>query len=161
MARQGAQLHLCCVCMRQGGGAGGPLCPGSCIHTDAADGPPLHAQGDAFGCPYKTLSPGELADALRALRLPPAAAQQAAAKARGGHFQLACMAAWEGAHGCACDTGVNHPNQVRPEALKPKSQGSGLAVPYVHGRLGGRARLRVRHRRQPPQPGLPCNPKTP
>ena len=69
-------------------------------------------QGDAFGCPYKTLSPGELADTLRALRLPPASVQDAVAKARGGHFQLACMAAWEGAHGRMCDTGVNHPNQV-------------------------------------------------
>ena len=97
-------------------------------------------QGDAFGCPYKTLSPGELADALRALRLPPAAAQAAVAKARGGHFQLACMAAWEGAHGCACDTGINHPNQVSPETLNPEY----LVAPQM-----------VRHHHDGPRPCCP------
>ncbi len=75
------------------------------------------AQGDAFGCPYKTLAPGELAGALGRLRLPPRAADEAAAKARAGHFQLACAAAFEGAHGCACDTGINHPNQARRACL--------------------------------------------
>ena len=70
-------------------------------------------QGDAFGCPYKTLSAPELAAALGRMRLPPRAADEAGARARAGHFQLACALAFEGAHGCACDTGINHPNQAR------------------------------------------------
>ena len=40
------------------------------------------------------------------------AVSEAAAKAKAGHFQLACAAAWEGQHSCSCDTGINHPNQV-------------------------------------------------
>lgn len=35
------------------------------------------------------------------------------AKAKSGHYQLACAMAFEGVHGCACDTGINHPNQAR------------------------------------------------
>ncbi len=69
-------------------------------------------QGEAFGCPYKTFSPAELAESLRALQLPNQAVQEALGKARAGHFQLACTAAWEGVHKCMCDTGINHPNQV-------------------------------------------------
>lgn len=42
----------------------------------------------------------------------PAKIEEACNKAKAGHFQLACAAAWEGKHGCACDTGINHPNQV-------------------------------------------------
>ena len=38
---------------------------------------------------------------------------EAVRKAAGGHFQLACGAAFEGSHGgCACDAGIQHPNQV-------------------------------------------------
>ena len=42
----------------------------------------------------------------------PAKIDEAVTKARGGHFQLACAAVWEGKHGCMCETGINHPNQV-------------------------------------------------
>ncbi len=42
----------------------------------------------------------------------PAKVDEACAKAKAGHFQLACAAVWEGKHGCSCETGINHPNQV-------------------------------------------------
>lgn len=35
-----------------------------------------------------------------------------------GHFQLACGMAFQGVHGCACDTGINHPNQVQLRCLQ-------------------------------------------
>ena len=59
------------------------------------------------------MSAPELAAALGRMRLQPRATDEAAARARAGHFQLACASAFEAAHGCACDTGINHPNQVR------------------------------------------------
>jgi hypothetical protein len=74
--------------------------------------PTCWAQNEAFGCPYKTLSPAELAEQLRSMQLPRGAAEEAVAKARSGHYQLACHAVFEGRHGCPCDTGINHPNQV-------------------------------------------------
>lgn len=43
----------------------------------------------------------------------PAKIDEACSKAAAGHYQLACAAAWEGKHGCACETGINHPNQAR------------------------------------------------
>lgn len=70
-------------------------------------------QDQAHGCPYKVWNAAQLAAALGALRLAPSAVNEAVAKARGGHFQLACAAAWEGMHRCECDTGINHPNQVK------------------------------------------------
>lgn len=75
----------------------------------------MHAvlQGQVHGCPYKTFDKGSLTVALTKLRIQPQAVQEAVSKAQGGHYQLACAAAWEGAHGCSCDTGINHPNQVR------------------------------------------------
>lgn len=42
----------------------------------------------------------------------PAKVEEAVLKAAAGHFQLACASAWEGKHSCACDSGINHPNQV-------------------------------------------------
>lgn len=66
------------------------------------------------GCPYKTYDADSLRAALTRLRVAPSAVDEAVAKARGGHFQLACSAAFEGCHGCECETGINHPNQVCP-----------------------------------------------
>ncbi|KAK9838163.1 hypothetical protein WJX81_005591 [Elliptochloris bilobata] len=88
--------------------------PYSCLKIISTPVP----KGDAFGCPYKTLSAAELAGALARLRLPPRAADEATARARAGHFQLACASAFEGAHGCACETGINHPNQYFDESQK-------------------------------------------
>ncbi len=72
-------------------------------------------QGDAFGCPYVTLAPAELAEQLQALRLPSETVRDAVAKSKGKHYQLACMAVFEGQHTCICDSGINHPNQVRAQ----------------------------------------------
>eukprot|EP00887_Chlorella_sp_A99_P000561 scaffold17.g561.t1 len=69
------------------------------------------------GCPYKTFAPDSLRTALQRLQVAPAKVDEAVAKARGGHFQLACAAAWEGKHGCACEIGINHPNQARATIL--------------------------------------------
>jgi DNA primase large subunit len=69
--------------------------------------------GDCAGCPYKTQSPDALADLLRSrLGLGAGAVAAAVARARQGHYQLACASAWEAVHGGKeLDSGVNHPNQ--------------------------------------------------
>lgn len=41
---------------------------------------------------------------------------EAVSKAKGGHYQIACAAAFEGVHHCPCDTGINHPNQYFEES---------------------------------------------
>lgn len=65
------------------------------------------------GCPYKTLEKDALAAALAEMRIAPQYVNEAVTKAKGGHFQLACAVTFEGQHGgCACETGINHPNQV-------------------------------------------------
>ena len=51
----------------------------------------------------------------------PAKIEEACSKAKGGHYQLACAAVWEGKHGCACESGINHPNQVRAAAAAASS----------------------------------------
>ena len=72
------------------------------------------AQGDVHGCPYKTLEKDALAAALARMRIAPHYVSEAVTKAKAGHYQLACGVAFEGQHGgCACDAGINHPNQVR------------------------------------------------
>ena len=70
-------------------------------------------QDQVHGCPYKVFGKPQLTAALGRLGLKSAASQAVVAKAQEGHFQLACAAAFEGLHSCACDTGINHPNQVR------------------------------------------------
>ena len=69
-------------------------------------------QGVVHGCPYKSFSKESLTAALTRLRVEPQAVRAAVNKAQGNHYQLACATAWEGAHGCECVTGINHPNQV-------------------------------------------------
>ena len=65
------------------------------------------------GCPYKTLDKEALAAALARMRIAPHYVSEAVTKAKAGHYQLACGVAFEGQHGgCACDAGINHPNQV-------------------------------------------------
>ncbi len=91
-------------------------------------------QGDAFGCPYVTLASAELAEQLQALRLPAETVRDAVTKAKGKHYQLACMAVFEGQHTCICDSGINHPNQVcclhclHPSLLHCRSQRDLLIV---------------------------------
>ena len=62
------------------------------------------------------------------MRLPASAVHEAVTKAKGGHFQLACAAAFEGAHHCDCDTGINHPNQVCRFGLESAQQTQPLRV---------------------------------
>lgn len=74
----------------------------------------MNMQGDVHGCPYKTLEKEALAAALTKIRISAPIVNEAVAKAKAGHFQIACGITFEGQHaGCACDTGINHPNQVR------------------------------------------------
>ena len=108
---------------------------------------PHGLQDDAFGCPYKTLSAAELAAALARLRLPPRAVDEAASRARAGHFQLACASAFEGAHGCACDTGINHPNQARWPVSHGAVQARVLPAAGTQG-LGGRGAYQMQPRRR-------------
>lgn len=62
-----------------------------------------------------------------------AAAEEAVRQARGGHYQLACGSAFAGAHGgCHCDTGINHPNQVRRHTIPATD-----AVLIAHHLCGG------------------------
>ena len=64
------------------------------------------------GCPYKAFDADSVTAALNRLRITPQKVHDAVGKMQGGHYQLACAAAWEGAHSCECVTGINHPNQV-------------------------------------------------
>jgi DNA primase large subunit len=93
--------------------------PYSCVKiiTTPVDG------GECAGCPYKTLGAGALGAALARARVPPAAAADAASKAAAGHFQLACAAAWEGAHpGHELESaGVSHPNQYYDESRRARA----------------------------------------
>ncbi|KAA6417087.1 MAG: putative DNA primase large subunit-like [Trebouxia sp. A1-2] len=75
-------------------------------------------EGVVHGCPYKTFNKDSLTAALTQLRVEPQAIRAAVTKQQGNHFQLACAAAWEGAHGCECVTGINHPNQYYTESRK-------------------------------------------
>ena len=75
--------------------------------------------GEHHGCPYRTFSEDNLRAALRGMRLSPAAVSDVLDKVRGKHYQLACGAAFAGAHGgCACDAGIQHPNQYFSESRK-------------------------------------------
>jgi DNA primase large subunit len=74
--------------------------------------------GQVHGCPYRLFSEESLRSALTKLSVQPAKIEESVAKAKGGHFQLACAAVWEGKMGCSCDTGINHPNQYYEESRK-------------------------------------------
>jgi DNA primase large subunit len=77
------------------------------------------ATGEHHGCPYRTFSEDSLRAALRGMRLSAAAVGEVLDKVRGKHYQLACGAAFAGAHGgCACDSGIQHPNQYFSESRK-------------------------------------------
>mmetsp|Transcript_27730 Transcript_27730/g.60595 ORF Transcript_27730/g.60595 Transcript_27730/m.60595 type:complete len:507 (-) Transcript_27730:294-1814(-) len=67
--------------------------------------------GDHHGCPYRHWSDENLRATLRSLRLAPKVVTEVMQKKQAHHYQLACAATFEGAHGCACESGVNHPNQ--------------------------------------------------
>jgi hypothetical protein len=52
---------------------------------------------------------------------------------RNNHYQLACQAAFEGAHGCSCDSGINHPNQYFEESRKAIDGDAPVATPVTPG----------------------------
>lgn len=75
-------------------------------------------QGDFHGCPYKTWAGSALRQTLQQLGVPAASVETAVTKAGAGHYQLACAAVWEGKHGCACTSGITHPNQYYEESRR-------------------------------------------
>ena len=91
-------------------------------------------QGEAFGCPYKTLSPHELTETLRGMRVGPRTVEEAVGKAKGHHYQLACTAVFQGQHNCICESAISHPNQVRQMihccVSSMHKEGGNLLTPY-------------------------------
>lgn len=71
------------------------------------------SQADYHGCPYKTWSADQLSATLSQMKLGNNVARDVVQKAKAGHYQIACGLAFEGFHGCSCDSGINHPNQVQ------------------------------------------------
>mmetsp|Transcript_35010 Transcript_35010/g.58869 ORF Transcript_35010/g.58869 Transcript_35010/m.58869 type:complete len:513 (+) Transcript_35010:83-1621(+) len=67
--------------------------------------------GDHHGCPYRHWTDDNLRATLRSLRLTPRAIDTVMEKKQAHHYQLACASTFEGSHGCACEIGINHPNQ--------------------------------------------------
>ena len=57
------------------------------------------AVGDAHGCPFKTFKEENLRAALGALRIAPAAVNDAVDKAKNHHYQLACGTVFEAVNG--------------------------------------------------------------
>lgn len=73
----------------------------------------LFLKGDHHGCPYKTWSAQQLSAQLSKMQLNSSQVSEIVAKAKAGHYQIACALAFEGTQQCSCDTGINHPNQVK------------------------------------------------
>ena len=73
----------------------------------------LFLKGDHHGCPYKTWSAQQLSAQLSKMQLTSSQVSETVAKAKAGHYQIACALAFEGTQQCSCDTGINHPNQVK------------------------------------------------
>lgn len=86
--------------------------------------------GQVHGCPYRTFAPEALRTALSRAGVEGAKVEEAVTKAKGGHYQLACASAWEGAHGgCECEAGINHPNQYFEESRRvTKEREAGAAA---------------------------------
>lgn len=71
------------------------------------------------GCPYKHWEPGRLHSALTSMRLSPAVVTDVVEKAKGQHYQLACMRVFEALHPrSVIEEGLNHPNQYFQASLK-------------------------------------------
>ena len=68
--------------------------------------------GEFHGCPFRTFGADGLRSALQGeMKLEKPLVDAVIDKAAGNHFQLACGMVFEGAFGCACDEGIQHPNQ--------------------------------------------------
>ena len=72
------------------------------------------------------------------MQLSGAQVSETVAKAKAGHYQLACAMAFEGTQDCSCDTGINHPNQVcSPSALGKMQRTINLVKGICWGGGGG------------------------
>lgn len=113
--------------------------------------------GDIHGCPYKTLEAESLRASLQRLRVTGPALEEAVTKARGGHYQLACAAAFAGAHnGCQCDTGINHPNQYYQESRRVLREQHEKDVPKTPSAAKSPAGTPPMFRRSAITPGTPA-----
>ena len=93
-------------------GAGGGDAPGACNG----------------GCPFRTMDERSLRGLLGRMGLAsrdPAKMEEAVAKARGRHYQLACAAAFEGLHGAPHDTGINRPSDYYAAAVELEAEREG------------------------------------
>uniref|UniRef100_A0A7S3UDP7 DNA primase large subunit n=1 Tax=Picocystis salinarum TaxID=88271 RepID=A0A7S3UDP7_9CHLO len=77
---------------------------------------------DYHGCPYRHKSENDLRSMLQVLSLDSQKIGSILDKVKNKHFQLACQETFEGVHGCACMTGINHPNQYFDESRRVRSE---------------------------------------
>lgn len=78
--------------------------------------------GEHHGCPYRHQSEDTLRSMLQALTLDSQKIDGIMDKVRNKHFQLACQETFEGVHECACETGINHPNQYFDESRRLREE---------------------------------------
>mmetsp|Transcript_42129 Transcript_42129/g.134699 ORF Transcript_42129/g.134699 Transcript_42129/m.134699 type:complete len:476 (-) Transcript_42129:1566-2993(-) len=81
--------------------------PYSCLKVVSS----MPGAGEHHGCPYRTFGAEQLKDVLKGMKLKDAVVSDVMDKVANQHYQLACGSVFEGAHGCACDSGINHPNE--------------------------------------------------
>ncbi|KXZ49386.1 hypothetical protein GPECTOR_21g612 [Gonium pectorale] len=75
--------------------------------------------GDHHGCPYRRLDETTLRAALGRLNCDERKVEEAVSKARAGHYQLACAAAFEGVHRVPeMDVGISAPLQYYAESRR-------------------------------------------
>ncbi|GIL80523.1 hypothetical protein Vretimale_16045 [Volvox reticuliferus] len=75
--------------------------------------------GDHHGCPYRRLDETSLRAALSRLHCDDRKIEEAVSKARDGHYQLACAAAFEGIHRVPeLDVGISAPLQYYAESRR-------------------------------------------
>lgn len=86
--------------------------PYSCVKVISA----TPYAGEYHGCPFKTFGADELGAALKEMKV--SDADKVVEKAKSGHYQIACGMTFEGKFGCACDEGIQHPNQYFAAARK-------------------------------------------
>ncbi|EFJ45195.1 hypothetical protein VOLCADRAFT_64063 [Volvox carteri f. nagariensis] len=81
--------------------------------------------GDHHGCPYRRLDEPSLRAALGRLRCDDRKIEEAVSKARDGHYQLACAAAFEGMHRVPeMDVGISAPLQYYAGRLPRGGEGT-------------------------------------
>jgi len=88
--------------------------PYSCVKIIGAT--PVADQ--AHGCPFKHWDSQHLTHALAAMRITGPAVAEIVDKARGGHYQVACLKVYEALHPGATVDALNHPNQYFMESMQ-------------------------------------------